>query len=73
MTVYATQEKSEWGRKERKIEVESCRRQTARRRMRKEESGDQRKGENEWYLDARQRAQSRRERQGSVSDGKGVE
>jgi len=30
-----------------------------------------RTGSNEWYVEARQRAQGRRERRGSMSDGKG--
>ena len=34
-------------------------------------SGDQRTSGNEWYVEARQRAQGRRERRGSMSDGKG--
>ena len=38
-----------------------------------EESGDQEEGGNEWYVEARRRAHARKERQGSVSDGKGVE
>jgi len=49
------------GEKERKrIEVQCCRRQTTQRRMRKGKSGDQRRCENVWYLNARQQAQSRK-------------
>jgi len=37
------------------------------------ESGNQKVSESEKYVEARQRAQGRKERQSSMSDGKGVE
>jgi len=48
--VHYTAKGGSGGKGERKVEVGSCRRQTARRRMRKEESGNQKTSENEWYV-----------------------
>ena len=64
-------ERERLGEKKAKSKGESCRRQIARHHMRKE-SGIQSKS-SKCDIEARQRAQGRKERQKSMSDGKGGE
>ena len=71
-TLCATQREGIGGERKAKVERESRRRQSARRRLRKG-SGNHLEAASERDIEARQRARGRKERRRSISDGKGDE